>query len=67
MTVSTIKMQKIQASKGFALTNGEAYSSVGGYVYLPENADTSTWYEISEEKYNEIMADLETNIDYIVE
>ena len=47
MTVSTIKMQKLQANEGMVLTNGEAYSSVGGYVYLPEDADASKWYEIT--------------------
>ena len=46
MKIETIKMQKLQATEGFVLTNGEAYSSVGGYVYLPEDADASKWYEI---------------------
>lgn len=55
MMISTIKMQKLQASEGFVLTNGEAYSSVGGIVYLPENADTSKWHEISEETYNQMV------------
>ena len=55
MIISTIKMQKLQANEGFVLTNGEAYSSVGGVVYLPENADTSKWHEISEETYNQMV------------
>jgi hypothetical protein len=59
MIIKTIKMQKLQASEGMVLTNGEAYSSVGGYVYLPEDADTSKWYEITEERYNEIMSEQE--------
>ena len=46
------------------LTNGETFSSVGGFAYLPEDADTSKWYEISEERYNEIMAELEMANDY---
>lgn len=49
--IETIKMQKLQASEGYVLTNGEAYSSVSGCVYLPENADTTKWYEITEERY----------------
>ena len=57
--IETIKMQKLQASEEMVLTNGEAYSSVGGYVYLPETADVSKWYEITEERYNEIMAEQE--------
>lgn len=59
MKIETIKMQKLHASEGYVLTNGEAYSSVGGYVYLPGDADASKWYEITEERYNEIMAELE--------
>ena len=55
MIISTIKMQKLQANAGFVLTNGEAYSSMGGVVYLPEDADTSKWHEISEETYNQMV------------
>lgn len=62
--ISTIKMQKLQASEGMVLTNGEAYTSVGGYVYLPGDADASRWYEITEERYNEIMAEREMLADY---
>lgn len=59
MTVSTIKMQKLQASEGMVLTNGEAYSSVGGVVYMPEDADASKWREITEAEYNKIVAEQE--------
>lgn len=55
MTVSTIEIQKLQASEGKVLTNGTAFSSVGGVVYLPENADASNWQEITETEYNEIQ------------
>ena len=55
MIVETIKMQKLQASEGMVLTNGEAYSSVGGLVYLPEDADASKWHEITEAEYNKII------------
>ena len=61
--VETIKMQKLQASEGFVLTNGESYTSVGGYVYLSGDADTSKWYEITEERYDEIMAEQEDTAD----
>ena len=57
--IETIKMKKLQASEGFVLTNGEAYSSVGGVVYLPDNIDDTKWYEISEERYNQIVAEQE--------
>ena len=56
--IETIKMQKLQASEGMVLTNGEAYSSVGGYVYLPEDANILKWYEISETEYKRIMDEL---------
>lgn len=55
MTVSKIEVQKLQASKGKVLTNGTAFSSVGGVVYLPEDANTSNWQEITEAEYNEIQ------------
>ena len=55
MKISTIQMQKLQAGEGMVLTNGEAYSSVGGYVYLPENADASKWHEITEDSYRELI------------
>lgn len=60
MKIETIKMQKLQASEGMVLTNGEAFSSVCGYVYLPEDSDTSKWYEITENRYNEIVAEKES-------
>ena len=59
MKISTIQMQKLQAGEGMVLTNGEAYSSVGGYVYLPENSDASKWHEITEAEYDRIMAERE--------
>ena len=67
MKIETIKMQKLQASEGYVLTNGEAYSSVSGEVYLPGDADVSKWYEITEERYNEIMAEIEMANDYNAE
>lgn len=53
--ISKIEMQKLQASEGMVLTNGKAYSSVGGVVYLPQNADTALWSEISEEAYLHLL------------
>lgn len=58
MTVSTIEIQKLQASEGKVLTNGTAFSSVGGVVYLPEDADASNWQEITETEYNEKQKEL---------
>ena len=41
------------------LTNGEAYSSVGGEVYLGKNDSADNWYEITEEEYKAIIAENE--------
>ena len=38
------------------LTNGETY---GKTVILPESANQGDWYEITEEEYNEILAEQE--------
>lgn len=55
MTVSTIKIKKLTASEGMVLTNGGAYSSVGGEVYLGINDSAENWHEITEEEYNTIF------------
>lgn len=56
LKIETIKMQKLQANDGMILTNGESFSSVGGLVYLPENADATKWYEITEGAYKDILS-----------
>lgn len=38
------------ASEGMVLTNGEAYSDVGGTIYLGVNDDPKNWYEITAEE-----------------
>lgn len=59
MEITTIEIRKITASEGMVLTNGEAYSSVGGDVYLGKNDSVDNWYEITEEEYNAIMVEQE--------
>lgn len=56
MTISTIELRKITASKGMILTNGEAY---GEEIYLGINDTPENWYEIPIEEYEKIMAELE--------
>ena len=51
MEVSTIEIKRITASEGHVLTNGEAYSSVGGSVYLGKHDSAENWREITEEEY----------------
>ena len=59
MTISTIELRKITASKGMILTNGEAY---GEEIYLGINDTPENWYEIPIEEYEKIMAEQEAEI-----
>ena len=52
MDISTILLQKIVASNGMVLTNGEVY---GKEIYLGINDSIVNWYEIPESEYEEIM------------
>ena len=45
------------ASDGMVLTNGEAYSSVGGKVYLGPNDSAENWHEITKNEYLQYLAD----------
>ena len=42
--------ETLRASKGHILTNGELYGRV---LYLAEGIDPSTFYEITEEEYEQ--------------
>ena len=48
MELITFEMRELKAAEGMVLTNGEAYSSVGGSVYLGVNDKPENWYEITE-------------------
>ena len=52
MKISKIELQKVTASTGMVLTNGEAYSKE---IYLGKNDNTDNWYEITEEEYEVIL------------
>ncbi len=52
MKKETIKQIILTADEGMYLTNGETY---GKTVVLPERADQSVWYEITEQEYNELQ------------
>ena len=54
MELITFEMRELKAAEGMVLTNGEAYSSVGGSVYLGVNDNSENWYEITEAEYNEL-------------
>ena len=55
MEIKTFEMRELKASEGMVLTNGEAYSSVGGSIYLGINDNPDNWHEISEAEYEEIL------------
>ena len=52
MTTQIVTQRILTADKGKYLTNGETY---GTTVVLPFSADEGSWYEITEEAYQEIM------------
>jgi hypothetical protein len=48
-----MKRKVIYASEGKILTNGEIY---GKQIFLAEGVSEDSFYEISEEEYNALMA-----------
>lgn len=62
MEISTIEIRKLTASEGMILTNGEAFSSIGGVVYLGKNDSEENWYEITEAECERMLAELEAKI-----
>lgn len=55
MEIKTFEMRELKADKGMVLTNGEAYSAIGGSVYLGINDSPDNWHEITEAEYTEIV------------
>ena len=55
MEIKKIELTEIKAAENMVLTNGTAYSSVGGSIYLGINDNPDNWHEITEEEYNEIQ------------
>ena len=62
MEMRTFEMRELKAAEGMVLTNGEAYSSVGGSVYLGVNDNADNWHEITEAEYAEIIKAEEENL-----
>ena len=46
-----VNLRILQAEEGMVLTNGEAFSSVGGCVYLAETDSPENWQEITPAEY----------------
>ena len=47
MKIIDIELKCLKADEGKVLTNGEAYSSVGGEIYLGVNDSVDNWHEIT--------------------
>lgn len=62
MTINTIELKELKAAEGMVLTNGEAFSEVGGSVYLGANDSPENWHEITEEEYNKILKQQEAEM-----
>lgn len=63
MKLTTIELRRIDASEGMVLTNGQAFSDVGGFIYLACNDSPENWYEITDEKAEEIQKAKEGEIN----
>ena len=54
MEMRTFEMRELKAAEEMVLTNGEAYSSVGGSIYLGVNDKPENWHEITKAEYEEL-------------
>ena len=52
MKKETIKIQKLTASKGMTLTNGETF---GKTIYLAQNDTADNWREITDAEAEELQ------------
>lgn len=52
MTRDTITTIKLTAAEGMVLTNGTIYGRV---IYLPAEQTVDTFFEITEEEYNNVL------------
>ena len=59
MNIETIELKKITASEGKILTNGEVYSKE---IYLGKYDSPDNWNEITEEEYNKILKQQESEM-----
>ena len=55
MEIITFEMREIKAAEGMVITNGVAYSSVGGSIYLGVNDNADNWHDITEVEYQEML------------
>ena len=63
MTETVIEVRKITADEGMVLTNGKAYSEVGGDIFLGCNDSKDNWHEITDAEYDAILKEQEEEIN----
>ena len=61
MELITFEMRELKAEEGMVLTNGEAFSEVGGSVFLGVNDSPDNWHEITAEEYEKLQASNDDN------
>ena len=62
MEMNIIEIRELKASEGMVLTNGEAFSDVGGSVYLGKNDSAENWHEITDAEAERIQAEMMPNV-----
>lgn len=62
MMISKNRPIQIVADKDKVLTNGEAYSSVGGYITLGVNDKPENWHEITVEEAEKLQEPTEEEV-----
>lgn len=61
MESKMVQIRILKADENMVLTNGEAFSSVGGEVYLGINDSPDNWWEITQEEFEKIQKENENN------
>lgn len=59
----TIEIKGLKADEGKVLTNGEAFSDVGGSIYLGVNDKVDNWNEISSEEAEKRKEEIQKKFD----
>ena len=57
MIITDITLRKLSPSNGMRLTNGKVLAE--GDIYFDRNTIVDDWYEITEEEYQQKMAERE--------
>ena len=57
MDIIKIELRELRPSEGMCLTNGDVVKPVNESIYLGCNDSSDNWHEITEEEYNEIIAE----------